>query len=367
MRVFKRGWDGWKVFAGVCDRHGVEVMGLEGLFEGAVGGELDGSGLEVRFDGGGAEGFHFGEAFGEEAGVGGGEVVDVSGVDHDFAGAFREMGEEVLPDGDGGFARGGEAEEPVGGAEPCGDRFSREGSGEVRLDAVGEGEGNTGEFDFAGAAKSGDIRGFADVDDGSVESGKVGGVFVGIDVRGGEAAVLGVLDLGAEFVSGLFAGVAGAEGEEKLREGAFEFAGGIEEAFAGGEWLALDEVEVDADAEGGGLAGEIDGAVAVGHVGHEGGGGEEALAMGAEDAIGNAGGEAEVVSVDDEGGHGEGSIRGIIGRRRVWKRFRRDRRDLLYSCPRRAKFVGSSLAMRGFLDARPSSTCDCAAVAARVS
>ena len=92
---------------------------------------------EGLFYGGGAEGFHFGEALFEEAGVCSGEVVDVGGVDHDFAGAWGEVGEEVLPDGDGGVAGGGEAEEPVGDTESGGGGFFGEGAGVADLDAVG--------------------------------------------------------------------------------------------------------------------------------------------------------------------------------------------------------------------------------------
>ena len=270
--------------------------------------------LELLFDGGGAEGFHFGEALFEEAGVVSGEVVDVGGVDHDFAEAFGEVGEEVLPDGDGGFAGGGEAEEPVGGAESGGEGFLGEGAGVADLDAVGEGERDVGEADFAGAAESRDVGLFADFDQDVVEGGDVGDVLVRVDVGGGEVAVLGVSDLGAEFFGGLLLGFFVAEGPEEFWEGAFEVAGGGEEFFAGGEGFALGEVEVDADAEGGGLLGEVDGAVAVGHVGHEGGGGEDAFAVGAEDAVGDGGGEAEVVGVDDEGGHWGEYKRGCGGR-----------------------------------------------------
>ena len=40
-----------------------------------------------------------------------------------------------------------------------------------------------------------------------MEGGDVGDVFVGVNVGRGEVAVFGVLDLGAEFVGGLLAGV----------------------------------------------------------------------------------------------------------------------------------------------------------------
>ena len=162
---------------------------------------------EGLFYGGGAEGFHFGEALFEEAGVFSGEVVDVGGVDHDFAGAWGEVGEEVLPDGDGGVAGGGEAEEPVGDTESGGGGFFGVGAGVADLDAVGEWEFDAGEGDFAGAAEGGDVCVFADLDEEVVEGGDVGDVFVGVNVGRGEVAVFGVLDLGAEFVGGLLAGV----------------------------------------------------------------------------------------------------------------------------------------------------------------
>jgi hypothetical protein len=257
-------------------------------------------------EGGVAEGFHFSDAFLQEAGVGFGEVVDVGGVDHDFAGAGGEVGEEGLPDLDGGFAGGGEAEEPVGGFEVGGEGFSCEFVGEADLEAVGEGKGDGGEADFTGAAEGGDFGLFANFDERIVEIGDVGGVFVGVNVGGGKVAGLGVADLGDHFIGGLLLGLFVAEAEEEFGEGAKEFAGGVLEFFAGGEGFSLDEVEVDADAECGGLAGEIDGAVAVGHVGHQGGGGEDAFLVGAEDAVGNGGGEAEVICIDDEGGHGGG-------------------------------------------------------------
>ncbi len=56
---------------------------------------------------------------------------------------------------------------------------------------------------------------------------------------------------------------------------------------------------MDSDAEGFGLGGQIDGAIAVGHGGHQGGGGEDAFAVAAEDAVGDAWGKSEVVGVDD--------------------------------------------------------------------
>jgi len=60
--------------------------------------ELDALLVQAVADSGVAEGIHFGEAFLEEAGVGGGDVGDVAGVDHDFDEAFGEVVDEALPD-----------------------------------------------------------------------------------------------------------------------------------------------------------------------------------------------------------------------------------------------------------------------------
>jgi hypothetical protein len=61
---------------------------------------------------------------------------------------------------------------------------------------------------------------------------------------------------------------------------------------------------VAADSEGRGGAGDGDGVVECGAVGHESGGGEGAGAMQFEDGAVDAGGETEVVGVEDEaGGH----------------------------------------------------------------
>jgi len=193
--------------------------------------------------------------------------------------------------------------------------FLGELAGEADLDAVGEWErSGAGDGDFAGAADPADAGVEAGAEEGIVQPGEVADVLVGIDVGGFESAGEGVVDLSAEFIGGFLAGGGGAEFPEEFGEGAEEMAGVVGDAAAGGEGPALGEIEVDADAEGGGLSGEIDGAVAVGHVGHEGGGGENAIAVGAEDAVGDLAGEAEVVCVHDQSGHSAEYIRVRCGR-----------------------------------------------------
>src|SRR5689334_15745200 len=63
---------------------------------------------------------------------------------------------------------------------------------------------------------------------------------------------------------------------------------------------AADEDEVAADIEGGDFAREAHGIVEGAAVGHQGGGGENAAAVGFHDAFIDIGGEAEIIRVDHE-------------------------------------------------------------------
>ncbi len=66
---------------------------------------------------------------------------------------------------------------------------------------------------------------------------------------------------------------------------------------------AVDKDEVEADAEGGMGAGQLDGGGGVRLVDHEAGGGEDAVAMGADDRLVDGGGAAKVIGVDYEAAH----------------------------------------------------------------
>ena len=100
---------------------------------------------------------------------------------------------------------------------------------------------------------------------------------------------------------------ADAEGEEVADEGGEGRPEGLAVGAEGGDFAgrecggSVDEQDVAADFEVGVGAGDGDGVVEEGSGGHEGGGGERVGAMEFGDGAIDAGGEAEVVGVDDEG------------------------------------------------------------------
>src|SRR3989304_4478259 len=60
------------------------------------------------------------------------------------------------------------------------------------------------------------------------------------------------------------------------------------------------EIQMNANSEPGVLVGQNQGVLAGGLIDHEGGAGDQAVAVGQEDAVGDAAGPAEVVGIDDE-------------------------------------------------------------------
>ena len=132
-------------------------------------------------------------------------------------------------------------------------------------------------------------------------------VFVGVEVRDVDACALEFLDLGGGFafdVGG--ADLAAEEGLNEIDEGGAEgFAVGAEEcgdAFGRGDGDAVGEDDVAAYAEGGVGVGGGDGVGKGWAGGHESGGGEGPCPVKLDDGAIDAGGEAEVVRVDDESG-----------------------------------------------------------------
>ena len=136
------------------------------------------------------------------------------------------------------------------------------------------------------------------------------GVLVGVEVRDGDAVVLEFLNLGGAFAGDV--GFGDAVEEEIANEvgelRAEGFAVGAEERGDGvgwGDWRAVSEDDVAADAEGRVRVGDGYGVVEGGAAGHEGGGGEGAEGVEFGDGAVDAAGEAEVVCIEDEAwGHG---------------------------------------------------------------
>ena len=130
-------------------------------------------------------------------------------------------------------------------------------------------------------------------------------MLVGVDVGDADAGVLQAADLGGGF--GFDFGGSDAESEEIAREcdeaGAERMAVGAE----GGDlfWRkrrgSVDEEDVAADFQFRIGMGDGDGVVEEGSRGHEGSGGERVGAVEFGDGAVDAGGEAEVVGVGDEG------------------------------------------------------------------
>ena len=144
------------------------------------------------------------------------------------------------------------------------------------------------------------------------KSGEHVDVFVAVEVSGLDSGFADFFDLRGPFVFD-FVEIDGAGGdfEEKRFGAAEEFAVVVEDGsdgFGRGGGRAVAEVEVDADAEvGGGLGGGECG-VESGAVGEERRAGDDAVAVGVEDAAVDAFGPGEVVGVDDEVFHGRVSI-----------------------------------------------------------
>lgn len=164
-----------------------------------------------------------------------------------------------------------------------------------------------------GAKRPGGLEGIADGWDTAgarghkeraEDAGEEVGVLVGIDVGDGEAGGLKAANLGGGLGGDVFG--ADAEGEEvanKVGEGRPQLAVGRYQGrdLAGREsGGAVDEEDMASDLESGVVVSEADGIVKEGASSHEGGGGERAGLMEFDDGAVDAGGEAEVVGVDEQ-------------------------------------------------------------------
>ncbi len=116
--------------------------------------------------------------------------------------------------------------------------------------------------------------------------------------------MLEVKNLGGGFADelGWIDGAAEEGGDEAGERGSEALAVGAEggDGARGGDGGSVDEDEVAADAKRGVLAGEGGGFFEGGACGHEGGGGEAAGLIELDDGAVDAGGETEVVGVEDE-------------------------------------------------------------------
>jgi hypothetical protein len=134
-------------------------------------------------------------------------------------------------------------------------------------------------------------------------------VFVSVYVSDGDTGMLEALDLSESFTLDLFfADLTTKKGadevEERGAEGLLIRAEKRWDAYGIGGGRAIGEDNVAADTDGGIGAGESGGIIEGGAGGHERGGGKGSAAVKLDDGAIDAGGEAEVVCVDDEaGGH----------------------------------------------------------------
>ncbi len=232
----------------------------------------------------------------EASGSGGEFGAEVAGVAHELGGAGGEIFNDAAKIGGGEGTGEDEAGEVIGGeglvgGEDAGEAGAEGAHGESG-EAGGEGDGAGVEGEIKRAADPGDVVVAADGGNGAEDGGEEVGVFVGVEVGGLEAGGEDFFRLEAEL--GEDVPLAGGEGAEEGGDIGGERAAGL------GEAGALDDLEVDADVEGGVGVGELDGVVEAGAGGHEGGGGEDAVEVGFEDAGVDFGGEAEVVGIDEE-------------------------------------------------------------------
>jgi hypothetical protein len=249
-----------------------------------------------------------------EAGGDGVEVgIVVAGVTEELEGAGGGKGGEGGLEGVGvEAAGGGDAEGAVGGEGTVGGTHvgGAEAVEESNLEATFEGGagGILREGRFEGIAEGGELGASEDRAELGDDCREEVGVFVSVEVGGTDAGALEFLELSESFTPNLV-GVDAVEQEiadeveERRAEGATVGAERGERAGVGDRG-AVGEDDVAADAERGGGAGDGDGVVEGGAVGHEGGGGEGSGGVEFGDGAVDAGGEAEVVSVEDEaGGH----------------------------------------------------------------
>ena len=210
------------------------------------------------------------------------------------------------------MAGGGDAEGSVGGEDVAvmdlGDAL------EARLHAIDEAQDQAADWaSVAEAAGPLGLEGVADGADGGAlgeveERARDGGedvsVLVRVEVGDVDAGALELLDLGEGFaLDVVFADVAAEEGLCEVDDaGAKGFAVAAEEggdALGMGYGNSVDEGDVAADAESGVGVGYGDGVVECGAGCHEGCGGEGSCLMELGYGAVDAGGEAEVVRIED--------------------------------------------------------------------
>ena len=228
---------------------------------------------------------------GEQAAEGGGRVRDAGG-----------------EDADGTFG-GGEAGSADEAAEVSAMHVER-GDGEVAETGCG-GRGAAGPGWLKGVANGGDATGAGGAEQRSQDPGKDVGVLVGVDVGDTEAGSLEAANLRSGF--GFDFGGADAAGVEVDGEAAEAGAQGLAVGAEGGNLRGrqrgdgVDEENVAADFKGGVGLGDGDGFDKKRGGSHEGRGGKRVALVEFSDGAIDAGGEAEVVGVDDEGHEEQGT------------------------------------------------------------
>lgn len=211
-------------------------------------------------------------------------------VGHQFGDAIGEFSKKGLEIG--GVVAAGErkAGEIIGCAEGAGIDPAREAAHEA-IDEFRFERSTVGDLQIGGTAKEGDLKFFGDDTEGAANGREEMGVFVGVSVGGRNAGGLDFVGLGGEFAIEIqFAGVDGAD---EGREIGWKW-------FLGKEGMAADEDEMHANVEGGVGEGELNGVIEGIAIGHKGGGGEDALGVGIDNAGVHIAGESEVIGVDDQ-------------------------------------------------------------------
>ena len=162
----------------------------------------------------------------------------------------------------------------------------------------------TGPAGLEGVADGSDGGALSEVEERAGDGGEDVGVLVGVDVGDVDAGALEFLDLSqglafdvvlADIAAEESLGEVDDAGAEGLAVGADEGGNALRVSYGDG----VDEGDVATDAECGIGEGDGDGVVKCGAGGHEGCGGEGASLMELGDGAVDAGGETEVVRVED--------------------------------------------------------------------
>jgi hypothetical protein len=231
---------------------------------------------------------------GEEGAEGGGDIVEAGGPgSKDTDGAL------------GGGDSGG-TDETLKGSTLRG-----EGNDGEAAEARGMRRGAEGPGRLKGITDRGDLAGVGGAEQRGEDTGEEVGVLMRVDVGDAEAGSLEAADLGGGF--GFDFGGADAAGMEikgEAGEAGSELAAGRHEGgdlVRGKNRCGVDEEDVAAGFEGGMGMGGGDGIVKEGSGGHESGGGERAGLVEFGDRAVDAGGEAEVVGINQEGHERQGT------------------------------------------------------------